>query len=476
MSRPAGVTLASPTGRAVLVAAILGSGMAMLDATVVNVALRAIGADLGASMADLQWITNGYLLSLASLILIGGSLGDRLGRRRVFTIGVAGFAVASLLCGLALNAPMLVVARVLQGVAGALLTPGSLAMIQGSFVPDDRAKAIGAWTGLGGIATAIGPFLGGWLVEAVSWRWVFLINVPIGVLTLVAARRVPESRNPERVAGFDVSGAVLGGAGLAGITYALIELSERPLTALIALGIGLVAAAGFVLNEVRSAHPMMPLRLFADHQFSAANAITLLVYAALGSVLFFVVLQLQTAAGYSPLQAGAATLPITVVMLLLAAQGGALATRIGPRLPMTVGPLLCAVGTWWLSGIGPGIAYWRGVALPLVVFGLGLAAMVAPLTATVLAAAPNAFAGIASGINNATARAGTLLAVSALPLLVGLSGDDYARPEVFSAGYRRAMLICTGLLAAGAVLAAVTIRNRPRREAPAQAESQGATG
>lgn len=462
MSDEAGVSYASVTGRAVIGAAVLGSGMAMLDSTVVNVALKAIGAELEASLADLQWISNGYLLSLASLILIGGSLGDRFGRRKVFTIGVAGFAVASLLCGLAVNSQMLIAARVLQGIAGALLTPGSLAMIQGAFVPDDRPRAIGAWTGLGGVATAIGPFLGGWLVEYVSWRWVFLINLPIAVLTLIVARRVPETKNPDTVPGFDIVGAVLGTLGLAGITYALIELTTRPGTAYIALAVGVLAAIGFIVNEARCPHPMMPLELFRSKQFSGANLMTLLVYAALGAVLFFLVLQLQTVSGYPPLQAGMSTLPITAVMLLLSAQGGALAQKIGPRIPMTVGPLLCAGGVVLLSRVDEDPNYISEVGLPLVLFGLGLASLVAPLTATVLAAAPDHQAGIASGINNAIARAGTLLSVAALPLIVGLSGDDYSVPSVFSEGYRSSMLICAGLLVAGGLLAFLTIRNPGR--------------
>lgn len=462
MSDEAGVSYASVTGRAVIGAAVLGSGMAMLDSTVVNVALKAIGAELEASLADLQWISNGYLLSLASLILIGGSLGDRFGRRKVFTIGVAGFAVASLLCGLAVNSQMLIAARVLQGIAGALLTPGSLAMIQGAFVPDDRPRAIGAWTGLGGVATAIGPFLGGWLVEYVSWRWVFLINLPIAVLTLIVARRVPETKNPDTVPGFDIVGAVLGTLGLAGITYALIELTTRPGTAYIAPAVGVLAAIGFIVNEARCPHPMMPLELFRSKQFSGANLMTLLVYAALGAVLFFLVLQLQTVSGYPPLQAGMSTLPITAVMLLLSAQGGALAQKIGPRIPMTVGPLLCAGGVVLLSRVDEDPNYISEVGLPLVLFGLGLASLVAPLTATVLAAAPDHQAGIASGINNAIARAGTLLSVAALPLIVGLSGDDYSVPSVFSEGYRSSMLICAGLLVAGGLLAFLTIRNPGR--------------
>lgn len=461
-----GVTISSRTGRWVLAAATLGSGMALLDSTVVNVALRRIGEDLDASLGDLQWISNGYLLSLASLILLGGSLGDRYGRRKIFVIGVIGFALASLACGLAPNATSLIIARIVQGVAAALLTPGSLAMIQGAFVPDDRARAIGTWSGMGSVATAIGPFLGGWLVQYASWRWVFLINIPLALVTLFAARHVPETRDPDTVKGFDVAGAVLGSVGLAGITYALIEWTARPSLAIPALIIGFVVGAAFVLNERRSRHPMVPPELFASRQFSAANAMTLLTYAALGAVMFFLVLQLQTVSGYGALEAGISMLPVTIMMILFAGRGGALAARIGPRIPMTVGPLLCALGTLLLVRVGPDVNYWVDVAIPLTIFGLGLATLVAPLTATVLAAAPDHHAGIASGINNAIARAGSLLSVAALPLAVGLSGGDYERPEVMDSGYRAAMLWCAGLLLAGGVLSWFTIRNPKSAEPP----------
>ncbi|MFJ9314513.1 MFS transporter [Pimelobacter simplex] len=466
------VELRSRTGRIVLAAATLGSAMALLDSTVVNVALRRIGEDLDASLGDLQWVSNGYLLSLASLTLLGGSLGDRFGRRRIFVLGVLGFALTSVACGLAPTAPVLIAARVAQGAAAALLTPGSLAMIQGTFAPDDRPRAIGAWSGLGSVATAVGPFLGGWLVQTASWRWVFLINLPLAALTLVAARAVPETRDPGAVRGFDVVGAVLGSLALGGITYALIEWTALPGAALLALVVGLLAAVAFGLQERRSRHPMLPLSLFGSRQFAAANAMTLLTYAALGGVLFFVVLQLQTVSGLGPLEAGVATLPITVVMVLLAGRGGALAARIGPRLPMTFGPLLCAVGTLLLTRVGADLVYWRDVGLPLTVFGLGLALLVAPLTAAVLAAAPDHHAGVASGINNAVARAGSLLAVAALPLLVGLSGEDYQAAGALDDGYRAAMLWCAGLLAAGGVVSYLTIRNPERRPVSGGAPSR----
>ncbi|QSR25941.1 MFS transporter [Nocardioides aromaticivorans] len=455
----ADVTFGSRTGRAVLAAATLGSAMALLDSTVVNVALRQVGEDLEASLSDLQWVTNGYLLTLAALTLLGGSLGDRFGRRRIFVLGVVGFAVTSAACGLAPSAPFLVVARIAQGAAAALLTPGSLAMIQGSFAPGDRARAIGTWSGFGSVAAAVGPFVGGWLVEAASWRWVFLINLPVAALALLAARAVPETRDPEAVPGFDTRGAVLGALGLGGVTYALIQWTTTPPAAAVALVLGLLAGVAFVVAERRSPHPMLPLSLFGSRQFSAANGMTLLTYAALGGVLFFLVLQLQTVGGYGALRAGLATLPITVAMVLLAGRGGALAARIGPRLPMTVGPLLCGVGTFLLARVDSDVDYWLDVAVPLTVFGLGLASLVAPLTAAVLAAAPDHHAGVASGINNAVARAGSLLAVAALPLLVGLSGEDYQVPSEFAHGYRAAMLWCAGLLVVSGVFSWLTIRN-----------------
>ncbi len=456
-----GVSLKSVAGRGVLAAAVLGSGMALLDGTVVNVALRSIGRDLSASLPELQWITNGYLLALASLILIGGSLGDRFGRRRVFEIGVTWFAAASLVCGVAQTPTQLIAARVLQGVGAALLTPGSLAMIQGAFRPADRARAIGSWSGLGGIAAAIGPFVGGWLVQYASWRWVFLLNLPLAIATVVISRRtVPETRDPEAARGFDSLGAALGTLALAGVTFALIERSSlsTPVVSLSA-AVGVVSAIGFVLVEQRSHHPMMPTDMFRSRQFSAANGMTLLVYSALGGVIFFLVLELQTVTGYGPLAAGLATLPITIAMLLLASRGGALAARIGPRLPMSLGPVVCSVGIALLTAVGADASYWWDVFPGVTVFALGLCLLVAPLTSTVLAAAPDRHAGVASGVNNAVARAGSLLAVAALPTVVGLSGSDYNRPDVFAAGYRQAMWICVVLLVLGGGVAWLLIRN-----------------
>ncbi len=454
----AGVRLGTTTGRAVVLAAALGSGMAFLDGTVVNVALKSIGEDLDASLGELQWITNGYLLSLASLILLGGSLGDRFGRRRVFVIGTTWFAVASLLCGLAPNPETLIIARVLQGIGGALLTPGSLAMIQGAFVASDRPKAIGAWTGLGSIAAALGPFIGGALVDYAHWRFIFLINVPLAAATVIVAQRhVPETKDPHASTHFDVVGATLATLTLGALTYALIQWGDT--LALVAAVVSVLAAVGFVVTEKREQAPMLALGIFRDRTFSAANAMTLLVYAALGASMFFITLQLQVVSGWSALAAGTATFPITICMIFLAAKGGEIGARIGPRIPMTVGPIVMGVGCLLMLAIGPDVNYWLDALPGVTLFGLGLALMVAPLTATVLAAAPDEHAGIASGVNNAVARAGSLLAVAALPVAVGLMGDDYDVPAVFDDGYHSAMVICAVMLVAGGVVSWFTIRS-----------------
>ena len=458
-----GLRAGSVQGRWVLTAAVLGSGMALLDGTVVNVALRTMGDDLDASIADLQWVVNAYLVALASLILVGGSLGDHLGRRRMFLVGVAWFAAASALCGIAQDPVQLIGARLLQGVGAALLTPGSLAMIQGSFCAEDRGKVIGQWAGLGGIAAAVGPALGGWIVDHASWRWIFGINVPVAVVVLlVAARHVPESRDPEAARGFDVQGSLLGAVGLGGVTFALIEQQALPVTMVwLTAAVGIAALAGFVLLERLKHDPLVPMHLFGSRVFSVVNGLTLLVYGALGVLLFFLVLQLQVSSGFSPQQAGLAMLPLTVVMLLLSSRTGALASRVGPRLPLSVGPLLCAIGVLMLTGVGAGTHYLTGVLPGVLVFAVGLSTLVAPLTSTVLAATPDRFAGIASGINNAVARTGSLLAVAALPALVGVGGADYQRPEVFGPGYVTAMLVCSALLAAGALVSFVGLRPAP---------------
>ena len=464
--------MGTPAGRWVLLTTVLGSGIVMIDGTVVNVALERIGTELAADFASLQWTVNAYTLTLASLILLGGSLGDHLGRRRVFLIGVVWFALASLACGLAPNVDLLIAARALQGVGGALLTPGSLALISASFHGPDRAAAIGAWSGLGGIAGAIGPFVGGWLVEW-SWRAVFLINLPLAaVVVAIALRHVPESRDPESAPGLDISGTVLAVIGLGALTYGLTSLGERGLALDLAIGLvaGVLALVAFVIVERRSPHPLVPPALFRNTTFSAANAVTLLIYGALGVVFLLLVLELQTVAGFSPLAAGSALLPVTAVMLLFSARAGALAGRIGPRLPMTLGPLVAAGGLLLMLRVDATTSWLLDVLPAVLVFGAGLALTVAPLTATVLDAAPDRYAGSASGVNNAVARAAGLLSVAVIPGLAGIRGADYTDPVAYDAGFRVAIVIAAGLLVAAAALAFTLIR----RSAPTP-EAEGTT-
>jgi EmrB/QacA subfamily drug resistance transporter len=466
-----------PAGRWVLLVTVLGSGLAFIDATVVNIALPHLGRDFHASAAALQWTVNGYTLSLASFILLGGSLGDRFGRRRVYLIGVAWFAVASLLCGLAPDVQVLIAARVVQGLGGALLTPGSLAILEASFHPDDRSRAIGAWSGLGGIAGALGPFLGGWLVQAASWRLVFLINVPLAAFVVAAGlRHLPETRDPDAATSLDVPGVVCAAAGLAGLTYGFTAWPDRGATSpgvLAALCVGLVAMVAFVLVERGSRHPMLPLRVFASRAFTAANLVTFTVYAALGGVFFLVVLNLQVVGGYSALVAGTAMLPVTILMLLLSARSGALAGRVGPRLPMTLGPAVCAIALFLLSRVDAARASYPSDVLPgAVTLGLGLSLTVAPLTATALGSVDEHHAGIASGVNNAVARAAGLLAVAVLPLAAGLGRGSLTNPTDLAPVYHTAMLLCAGLLLAGSAIALLAVPTRqpvppPASEAPA---------
>src|SRR5260370_1069182 len=416
----------SARGRWVVAATVLGSGMAALDATVVGIARPAMGRDFQATVASIQWVVDAYTLTLAGLLVLGGTLGDSYGRRKMFAIGIVWFAVASLLCGLAPNVATLIAARALQGVGGALLTPGSLAILQASFAEDDRSAAIGAWSGLGGIATAAGPFLGGWLIGAVSWRLVFFINLPVAVAVLaITARHVPESRSPGPVPRLDIKGAICISGALAGITYGLIGASSAgwaSASVLVPLAAGAVLLGLFILVEGRESQPMLPLGLFASRQFSAANAVTFVVYAALSGALFLVPTVLQVVRGYSPLQSGAALLPVTVIMLVLSSRSGALAARIGPRLQMSVGPLVIAAGLALFIRIG-GPGDYVSVVLPaVVVVGLGLAINVAPLTATALAAAPADHSGIPSAVKKDVAGAAGLIAVAVRPLGRGVHG------------------------------------------------------
>ncbi|MGN9839936.1 MFS transporter [Nonomuraea sp. H19] len=450
------LVLKSARGRWVLLATVLGSGLALLDSTVVNVALPDLGRELDADMAGLQWTINAYTLTLAGLILLGGSLGDRYGRRSVFLIGTVWFAVASALCGLAPNIEFLIGARALQGIGGALLTPGSLAIIQASFVRGDRPRAVGAWSGLGGVAAAIGPLLGGGLVQTVGWRWAFLINLPFAlIVVLVTLRHVPESRDEQAAGRFDVLGSVLAALALAGITYGLIqEGAPVPLIAGLALG------AAFVVTEIRrSPDALVPVGIFRNHVFTAVNVVTLIMYAAMGVVFFLLVVQLRVVSGFSATAAGMAMLPTSILMLLLSAKAGEVAKRYGPRWPMTIGILVAGAGFLWMSTIGFGASYPLQVLPAVTVFGLGLSAAVAPLTATVLATADERYAGTASGVNNAVARTGSLLAVAAVPPMVGLVGDAFREPAVFDAGFRLAMLISAGMMVVSALITVLTIRS-----------------
>jgi EmrB/QacA subfamily drug resistance transporter len=463
------IRFGSTTGRWIVAVSVLGSGIAFLEATVVNVALPEIGRDLGADTGALQWTLNGYLVTLSALILLGGSLGDRLGRRRVFNIGVVWFTVASVVCAFAPSVELLVAARVLQGVGGALLTPGSLAIIEATFRPEDRARAIGAWSGLGGVGAAIGPLLGGYLVDAVSWRAIFLINVPFGIFVVVMANRhIPETRDPTAVGRLDYPGAVLAVVGLASATYSLIGASEGAGTTriLVSGAAGVVGLGGFIVTERRSANPMMPLSIFASRQFAAANLVTFTVYAALGGVFFLLVAFLQISLGYSAIAAGAASLPVTGLMLLLSPRAGALAQRVGPRLPLTLGPLLIASGMLLMTQIDRGDSYTTSVFPAVFVYGLGLALVVAPVTATVLAAADERHSGVASGVNNAVARVAGLIAVAALPLVAGLSGPDFFDPIAMADGFGIAMVATAALAASGALLAWFTIDAQVLETAP----------
>jgi EmrB/QacA subfamily drug resistance transporter len=404
--------------RLALLAAILGSFVAALDATVVNVALPAIENDLGGGLAGQQWVSNAYLLTLSSLILVGGSLGDVYGERRIFTIGVAGFGAVSILCAVAPSIEVLIAGRALQGVFGALLTPSALAVIVSSFPPDERGGAIGSWTAWGGIAFVIGPLLGGWLIDVASWRWIFAINVPFVVATIIIIRAAVDPRPREASHGrLDILGAVLCALGLAGPTMALIRQPSvgwgSPEVILPAvLGIALFVA--FLIHEARAPSPMLPLGLFRRRNFAFGNLETLTIYGGLSAVLFFLVLFLQQVAGYDALEAGLSTVPITVIMFTLSRRAGRMADRYGPRWFMGIGPLVAACGLALLQRVDADLNYVTDLLPAILLFGFGLAATVAPLTATVLADADEHNAGIASGVNNAIARVAGLLAVAAL--------------------------------------------------------------
>jgi EmrB/QacA subfamily drug resistance transporter len=459
----------------VLAATVLGSGIASLDATVVGIALPSINRSFGGGVGTLQWVVTGYSLTLAAFLLLGGSLGDRLGRKRIFSIGVAWFAIASALCGIAPNSTFLVVARVVQGVGGALLTPGSLAILQASFRADDRSRAIGAWTGLSGVAAAAGPLIGGYLLAVASWRWVFYINVPVAVFVLVlTARHVPESSDPTSSRHIDTVGAALAVLFLAGTTYGLIEGPTRGWGSPLVVGafvVGTVSAVAFLVVEKRSADPMLPLELFRSRQFSGANAVTFVVYGALGGALFLLPVELQLVAHYTPLDSGLALIPVTLIMLAFSARSGQLSARIGPRLQMSVGPVVVGAGLALLAMATDHGSYWTQVFPAILVFSIGLAITVAPLTSTAMSAAPAEHSGIASAVNNTVARAAGLFAVAVLPLAAGLTGAAALSPTELADGFRTAVYIAGATCAAGGLLAVLTIRN-PARPAAHEPEPE----
>jgi EmrB/QacA subfamily drug resistance transporter len=477
--------------RLTLVAAILGSSIVFLDGTVVNVALPAIREDLDTGLAAQQWIVEAYLLTLGALLLVGGSLGDLRGRRRVFVAGLIGFGVTSALCAVAPSAELLVAARAVQGVAGALLVPSSLALITATFPGDERGGAIGSWTAWTGMAFVIGPLGGGALIEFASWRWIFAINVPLVLATLWLVRAgVQESMDEESSRRIDYLGALLASLGLAGPVFALIEQPvygwDDPLV-FVPLIAGLALLAAFVWYEDRTDHPMLPLRLFRARNFAVGNAATLTIYGGLGAATFFVVIFLQQVAGYGAVVAGLALLPVTILMWLLSRRFGALSDRIGPRLLMGLGPIVAGIGLIWMGRLGAEVTYATDLLPGVLLFGLGLTATVAPLTNTVLGAVPQHNAGVASGINNQVARVASLLAIAAVGAVVAarfeavlgpraadvepLSGGSAAVEDASVAAYRTGLGVAGGLVVGGGVISLIGIVNpRPEQLGPPREE------
>ena len=457
------LTLGSTRGRLALTATVAASGMASLDATIVNVALPHIGDDLEARVSALQWVLTGYLLALASLILLGGALGDRYGRRRLFIAGTVWFAVASALCGAAPTIEVLVVARILQGVGAALLTPGSLAILQASFSDQDRSKAVGAWSGLGGVAGAIGPLVGGWLVDGPGWRWAFLLNLPLAAIVLACARAIPETRDPLADRRVDLPGAGLAVVTLGSMTWALTEAGPRgwtDATVLAAATLAAIAGAGFVRHMRRAPDPLVPPSLFASRAFTVTNLATVLLYSSIGVTFFLVAYELQVAAGWSALRAGVALLPATVLMLLFSASSGSVSEKIGPRAQLTVGPLLMAAGLLLLTRID-GNAEWTTDVLPgATVFGLGLVFFVAPLTETVMASVSPERVSTASGVNNAVARTAGLAALSLIPVVSGLT--DAGEPASTTEAFRKSLMIAAIVAAAAAPVSYFGLREESR--------------
>lgn len=448
-----------PVERAVLAAAIVGSSMTFVDGTVVNVALPVLRRSLDADVAEIQWIVEAYMLFLASLILVGGALGDRWGRRRVFAAGVVLFTMASAWCGLAPDPAHLIVARGVQGVGAALLVPGSLALISATFSRNTRGRAIGTWAAWTSIAAGIGPLLGGWLVQTLSWRWIFFLNLPLAVAVLgLTWWRVPESRGVDPPARIDWPGAVLATLGLLALVYGLTEGGRAGFNhpvVMASLGLGMAVLAAFAVLESRSRHPMVPPGLFRSRGFAGANLLTLFLYAGLGAVMFVLPFNLIQTRGYSVVQAAAALLPFVAVMFLLSRWAGGLADRFGPRLPLTAGPIVAAAGFWLFVPLEAELSYWAGVFPAVLAMSLGMAISVAPLTATVMTSVEEGRAGLASGINNAVSRLAMLLAVAVAGLVTGRS---------LAGGLDHTAMVAAGLALAGAVAAAAIIPGgRPAR-------------
>lgn len=428
------------------------------------VAIPSIGRDLGLAMSGLQWVMNGYLLTLSALMLFGGALGDRLSHARVFGAGLIGFAFASLGCAIAPNSVVLVAARLLQGIAGALVVPNSLALIETSFSGHERGVAIGRWAAWSGISTAIGPLAGGWLVDAASWRFVFVSVVPLALVAAwIALRHAVEGKGKKTSKPLDYAGAALITLGLAGIVGALIIGPDKGFSSTLVLGIGIVGIAStvaFFIIESKSQNPLLPLDVFKSRQFAGANLNTLLVYAALNGLFFLLMLQLQNGLGYSALVAGASLLPVNALLLILSPRAGKLAERIGARLPMAVGSLVAGAGILLFVRVKPGTTYVATILPALVVFGLGLGLLVAPLTSAALQSLGEKRAGIASGVNNAAARLAGLLATASIPVAAGIGGSHEPRGALLASAFVRSMTISAALCALGAIVAFTMVRGK----------------
>ena len=460
----------STAGRWILAASILGSGAVFLEGSVVSVAMPAIGRDLGLGMAGLQWVMNGYLLTLSALMLFGGALGDRGSRPRVFALGLIGFAVSSVCCGLAPNIALLIAARVVQGIAGALVVPNSLALLETTFHGEARGAAIGKWSAWSGASTALGPFAGGWLVDAASWRFVFFSIVPFAVAAAWIAFRhataAEKSTKGQSSSSLDYAGAVLATLGLAGVVGALITGPDAGFTSplvLASLIAGLLLLGGFVFVESRAQTPLLPLDVFGHREFVAANLNTLFVYASLNGLFFLLMLQLQNGLHYSAVVAGASLLPVNALLLLISPRSGHLAERIGARIPMAAGSLIAAVGMLLFTRVKPGASYVTTLLPALIVFGIGLGLLVAPLTTVALRSLGEKRAGIASGVNNAAARLAGLLATAAIPVAAGLAGSRRPSGAALAGAFTKAMVICAALCGVGAIVAATMISGKKEK-------------